>query len=281
MRARGEKRTRAWEGANETNDAGDKIISTAYLTGRIVHTSARGLPFAAYSAEEKCRGGSASSELRDKRPKCRPPRSTEEEEEEENAGASRQACKPINNLWFISVRCTEGEGALGGGSSEISENISTHLRARARARSAEMTRMHISLRDANNATRRWGNGGSQTRRSSPARSQARCLFPGMDSDPCGSDSHSSNCCRDFGITGAFVHLRLAPLEGKVPASAESHVRRTSVSNARPQIASGNSACTSSRVVSSLRWRLGACAIFRRELGGGMHTRARAAEGYIQ
>lgn len=62
----------------------------------------------------------------------------QEEEEKENAqaGVSRQACKPINNLWFISARDAPrhigGEGEdeeRGRGNGEISENISTHLRA--------------------------------------------------------------------------------------------------------------------------------------------------------
>lgn len=83
----------------------------------------------------------------------------QEEEEKENAqaGVSRLACKPINNLWFISARDAPGHIGVRGrtrkggeGTGEISENISTHLRALSLSLSAEMTRLHISSRDANN-----------------------------------------------------------------------------------------------------------------------------------
>lgn len=76
------------------------------------------------------------------------------------AGASRQACEPINNLWFISARCTGAHWAEEG--AEGRPVKLARILARICARSAEMTRAHISSRDANNdvhdeAKRRFSN----------------------------------------------------------------------------------------------------------------------------
>lgn len=61
--------------------------------------------------EEKCRGGSASGEFPDKRPERRGWRSSSSssarrrrKRRRKMSGGGRQACEPINNLWFISAR---------------------------------------------------------------------------------------------------------------------------------------------------------------------------------